>query len=98
MEESYAVGDVNFMREFLYTYTWGNESYSHEVQEQIGYFTLEEYKAFFEEIGAKIIVAREFLEPGYEEHLSRLVSLSDAKSGKEIPFPNSNCIVVVEKR
>ena len=45
-----------------------------------------------------IIVAREFLEPGYEEHLSRLVSLSDAKSGKEIPFPNSNCIVVVEKR
>ena len=98
MEESYAVGDVNFMREFLYTYTWGNESYSHEVQEQFGYFTLEEYKAFFEEIGAKIIVAREFLEPGYEEHLSRLVSLSDAKSGKEIPFPNSNCIVVVEKR
>lgn len=96
-EELYAVGDVNFMREFLYTYTWGNESYSHEVQEQFGYFTLEEYKAFFEEIGAKIIEAREFLEPGYEEHLSKLVSLSDKESGLEVPFPNSNCIIVVEK-
>ena len=96
-EELYAVGDVNFMREFLYTYTWGNESYSHEVQEQFGYFTLEEYKAFFEEIGAKIIEAREFLEPGYEEHLSELVSLSDAESGCKEHFPNSNCIIVVEK-
>ena len=96
-EELYAVGDVNFMREFLYTYTWGNESYSHEVQEQFGYFTLQEYKAFFEEMGAKIIEAREFLEPGYEEHLSKLVSLSDAKTGKKVPFPNSNCIVIVEK-
>ena len=49
------------------------------------------------EIGAKIIEAREFLEPGYEEHLSELVSLSDAESGCKEHFPNSNCIIVVEK-
>lgn len=96
-EGLYAVGDVNFMREFLYTYTWGNESYSHEVQEQFGYFTLEGYKAFFEEMGAKLIEAREFLEPGYQEHLSKLVELSDAESGCKVPFPNSNCIIIAEK-
>lgn len=96
-KESYAVGDVNFMREFLYTYTWGNESYSHEVQEQFGYLTLAEYLAFFEKLGAKVIEAREFLESGYEEHLSSLVSLYDAQGMQKVPFPNSNCIVVVEK-
>lgn len=90
-------GDVNFMREFLYTYTWGNESYSHEVQEQFGYFTLEEFVAFFRSLGARIIEAREFLEPGYEEHLGKLVELSDA-DGAPAAFPNSNCIVVAEKQ
>ena len=81
------------MREFLYTYTWGNESYAHEVNEQFGYFTLDEYKKFFESIGAKIIVAKEFLEKGYEDHLSPLVEFQDGKW-----FPNSNCIIVIEKQ
>lgn len=89
-------GDVNFMREFLYTYTWGNESYSHEVQEQFGYFTLEEFVAFFRSLGARIVEARQFLEPGYEEHLGKLVRLSNA-SGAPAAFPYSNCIVVAEK-
>lgn len=86
-------GDINYMREFLYTYTWGNESYAHEVNEQFGYFTLDEYKKFFESIGAKIIVAKEFLEKGYEDHLSPLVEFQDGKW-----FPNSNCIIVIEKQ
>jgi SAM-dependent methyltransferase len=85
-------GCANYIREFLYTYTWGRESYAHEVQEQFGYFTLEEFCSFFEKMGANIIVAKEFLEPGYREHLSELVALDPPV------FPNSNCIVVVEKR
>lgn len=85
----------NYIREFLYTYTWGKESYAHEVNEQFGYFTLNEFVSFFEEIGAKIIVANEFLEPGYTEHLSPLVDLY--KDNKKIELPNSNCIIVVEK-
>lgn len=97
-KENYAVGDLNFMREFLYTYTWGNESYSHEVQEQFGYLTLDEYRSFFERTGAKVIEARQFLEPGYEQHLSSLVQLYDAKGTKTVAYPDSNCIVVVEKQ
>ncbi|MBQ1850333.1 MAG: methyltransferase [Lachnospiraceae bacterium] len=83
--------DANFAREFLYTYTWGKQSYAHEVQEQFGYFTIEEFRDFFEGIGARILRCDAFLEPGYVSHLSPKVSLTPDE------FPNSNCIVVVEK-
>ena len=89
-------GDVNFIREFLYTYTWGAESYAHEVQEQFGYFTLSEYKEFFNELGAKIIFAEELLEPGYPDNLGKLVELLDEK-GNPAEYPDSNCIIIAEK-
>ena len=81
---------TNYAREFLYTYTWGKQSYAHEVQEQFGYFTIEEFREFFTELGAKILRCDAFLEPGYVTHLSPKVELS-------VPvFPDSNCIVVIE--
>ena len=89
-------GDVNFIREFLYTYTWGSESYAHEVQEQFGYFTLNEYKEFFKSLGAKIIFAEQLLEPGYPDNLGKYLDLLDEK-GEEAEYPDSNCIIIVEK-
>ena len=83
--------DANYAREFLYTYTWGKQSYAHEVQEQFGYFTIEEFRQFFEKLGAKILRCDAFLEPGYVTHLSPKVELSVST------YPDSNCIVVVEK-
>ena len=88
-------GDINFMREFMYTYTWGKQSYAHEVQEQFGYFTLKEYKDYLESLGAKIIVAREFLESGYPLNLGKYLDLMDA-DGNERVYPASNCIIVSE--
>ncbi|MBR6274620.1 MAG: methyltransferase, partial [Lachnospiraceae bacterium] len=82
---------TNFIREFLFTYTWGKQSYAHEVQEQFGYFTLDEFRKFFEGIGAKLIRCEEFLEPGYPLHLSPKVELIPDK------YPASNCIIVAEK-
>ena len=90
-------GDINFIREFLFTYTWGSESYAHEVQEQFGYFTLEEYKEFFEEIGAKIVFAEELLEPGYPDNLSKYAELLNEKE-EPAQYPESNCIIVAEKQ
>jgi len=96
-EENLTVtGNINFIREFMYTYTWGIESYAHEVQEQFGYFTLTEYQAFFASLGAKVLVAQELLEPGYPEHLNKLLTLLD-ENDAEVEFPPSNCIIVVEK-
>ena len=89
-------GDINFIREFMYTYTWGSESYAHEVQEQFGYWTLAEYKAFLTSLGAKLIVSEELLEPGYPEHLKEKLTLTDA-TGREVDYPPSNCILVAEK-
>jgi hypothetical protein len=92
MQGNKVSGDVNFIREFLYTYTWGAESYSHEVEEQFGYFTLNEFKKFFEdELHVKIIEAREFFEEGYYDNLKDKIGLNRKD------YPNSNCVVVVEK-
>ena len=88
-------GDINFMREFMYTYTWGKQSYAHEVQEQFGYFTLKEYTDYLESIGAKIIVARELLESGYPLNLGKYLDLLD-QDGNERVYPASNCIIVAE--
>ena len=90
-------GDINFIREFMYTYTWGIQSYPHEVKEQFGYFTLREYVEFFENLGAEILLAKEFLEPGYPDHLGKQLTLMD-ESGAEVEFPASNCILVVRKK
>ena len=90
-------GDINFIREFMYTYTWGIQSYPHEVKEQFGYFTLHEYVEFFENLGAEILLAKEFLEPGYPDHLGKQLALMD-ESGAEVEFPASNCILVVRKK
>ena len=37
---------VNDAMEFLYTYTWGEKSYVHEVNEQFGYFTPSAFREF----------------------------------------------------
>ena len=90
------VGDVNFLREFLYTFTWGSESYAHEVQEQFGYMTIEEFRSFFESLNMKIIRLDSFFEQGYQDNLSKYVDVLD-ENGVPVEYPDSNCILVVEK-
>ena len=96
LDEVTVRGDINFIREFLYTYTWGAESYAHEVQEQFGYMTLDELCACLEGLGMRVCRAEQFLEPGYAEHLLPKVRLSSPE-GKTLPLPDSNLIVVAEK-
>ena len=66
------------------------------MQEQFGYFTLGEYKEFFRELGAKIIFAEELLEPGYPDNLGKFLDLLD-ENGNVAEYPDSNCIIIVEK-
>lgn len=87
--------DINFIREFLYTYTWGEESYALEVNEQFGYFTLREMEDCLKELGMKIVYAEEYLEPGYPAHLCEKVELLEDFRWEDIP---SNCIVIAEKQ
>ena len=90
---------VNDAMEFLYTYTWGEESYVHEINEQFGYFTPSEYCRFITEtLGeqAKILECRHYLQDGYPLALSQKISFSD-ENGKRVRLPDSTCLIVIEK-
>ncbi|WP_239004495.1 methyltransferase [Paenibacillus tepidiphilus] len=90
---------VNDAMEFLYTYTWGEEAYVHEVQEQFGYFTPGRYKKFIQStLGetAQIEVFRHYLQDGYTEALrERIVIMDD--HGAEVSLPDSTCFIVIRK-
>ena len=91
---------VNDCMEMLYTYTWGDESYVQEVQEQFGYFTPSEYKDFIYKIlgdKAKIIELKHYLQDGYEEHLLPKVDIFD-ENYQPVKLPDSTGLIVIEKR
>ncbi|MFB6499429.1 class I SAM-dependent methyltransferase [Bacillus haynesii] len=99
-EKDTAVLFVNDAMEFLYTYTWGEEAYPHEVQEQFGYFTPSEFRRCIEkELGerANILVFEHYVQEGYEEHLSPKIELTD-RLGRRVPLPDSTCFIVIEKK
>ena len=90
---------VNDAMEFLYTYTWGEEAYVHEVQEQFGYFTPSYYAEFIQRnLGeqAKIEVFRHYLQEGYTEALRERVMILD-ENGMEVTLPDSTCFIVIRK-
>ena len=87
----------NDAMEFLYTYTWGEESYPMEVQEQFGYYTPSEYVKMLQKVGdCKIIECNHFLQDGYEEHLLEKIEYYDT-NWQKCSLPDSTCIIVVEK-
>ena len=89
---------VNDAMEFLYTYTWGEDSYPLEIQEQFGYLTPSEYKKLILDNlpHSKIIICEAYLQEGYEEHLLNKISIYDEKMNT-VKLPNSTCITVIEK-
>lgn len=90
---------VNDAMEFLYTYTWGEKSYVHEVNEQFGYFTPTAYQDFITSaLGdrAKILKFQHFLQDGYTIALSQKVEFFDGERNP-VRLPDSTCIMVIEK-
>ncbi len=89
---------VNDAMEFLYTYTWGEDSYPLEVQEQFGYLTPSEYIELIHNNlpNSKIILCNAFLQEGYEENLLNKISIYD-ENMNTVKLPNSTCIIVIEK-
>jgi len=89
---------VNDAMEFLYTYTWGDKSYAHEVQEQFGYLTPSEYQSLIEENlrNAEIVYLEAFLQGGYEKNLLTKVAIYDEEMNI-VKLPDSTCIIVIEK-
>ncbi|MCK0714875.1 methyltransferase domain-containing protein [Chromohalobacter sarecensis] len=88
--------NVNDAMEFLYTYTWGRDSFYREVKEQYGVFNAREYQHLLERLNLKIIHVSEYLQEGYIENLKPKVNLYD-EHGHVVDFPNSNMLLVAEK-
>ncbi|GAB6929245.1 class I SAM-dependent methyltransferase [Paenibacillus sp. JCM 10914] len=90
---------VNDAMEFLYTYTWGPEAYVHEVQEQFGYFTPEQFVACITQVlgpEALILEKRHYLQDGYTEALAGRIEFMD-EQGEPVVLPDSTCLFVIEK-
>lgn len=90
---------INDAMEFLFTFTWGKESYSHEVEEQFGYFTPTEYHDFFNQLFGKhikVIEIRHYLQEGYAEHLLPKIDFLD-ENGQATTLPDSTILLVIEK-
>ncbi|WOO36859.1 class I SAM-dependent methyltransferase [Anaerocolumna sp. AGMB13020] len=90
---------INDAMEFLYTYTWGEKSYIHEVNEQFGYFTPLGFENFITEVlgnKAKIIILKHFLQEGYTIALSQKIEFYDINRNA-VRLPDSTCLVVIEK-
>ena len=83
---------VNDAMEFLYTYTWGKNSYSLEIKEQFGYLTPTEYQNLILENlpNSKIVECKSFLQVGYEENLLNKITIYDKKMNI-VKLPNSTC-------
>jgi len=100
VEDNKVLMPINDCMEFLYTYTWGDESYVHEINEQFGYFTPSNYELFLQEtLGekAKIITLQHYLQEGYSEHLLPKVNVYNEK-GHVVDLPDSTCFIVIEKQ
>lgn len=99
INESTVQLSINDAMEFLYTYTWGEEAYPHEVQEQFGYFTPAEYKDVIKRVignKGKVLLFDHYLQDGYAEHLLSKVKLMDS-SQNVVKLPDSTCFIVIEK-
>jgi len=91
---------INDAMECLYTYTWGEEAYVHEVQEQFGYFTPSQYvECITNTFGdsADILSVRHFLQDGYTQALSPKITIMD-ENRQEVSLPDSTCLIVIEKK
>ena len=93
--------------EFLYTYTWGPNSFPYEVREQYGVLTRKQYVAMvFEiakELGMKLTEVeippnlQSYLQPGYIGPLKGKADLYDI-NGRSVDLPPSQFVLVLEKQ
>ncbi len=89
--------------EFLYTYTWGPESFPYEVREQYGVLAYDGYvEAIAGWLGADARILplpagyQSYLQPGYRAGLAGKIELFDTR-GLAVELPDSNCLIVVER-
>lgn len=87
-------GTRHAIAEFLFTLTWGIETFPREALEQYQLFTLGGYVRFAESLGFDCLHREEVTQQGYVDALAHL----EISSGDEPWFPATNALWVFEKR
>jgi SAM-dependent methyltransferase len=88
--------------EFLYTYTWGDDHYEREIQEQYGLFTPTEWIKYILDTATKfhckmkLVTYNHYLQEGYNYYLSKRVEYLDEFANK-VKLPDSNGLFIFEK-
>ena len=84
-----------FLKEFLYTFTWGEESYPREINERFGILTKNNWLNLLKESGFKIETTIESREE-YEKFLSKRVMILD-EFGNYYEYPNMTIVLKAHK-
>lgn len=85
-----------FLKEFLYTYTWGPESYHREINERFGILERNDWIKLLEDNGFRIDNVIEASEE-YEEHLKDKVSITDIYGNKYV-YPSMTVLIKAIKK
>lgn len=95
--------------EFLTTVTWGPDAFPYEIREQRAVMSRAEWSSFLLEACRKAEPERDvrevpvpadlasYLQPGYPAHLEGKVKIYDAAGERELPMPDVNGLIVIEK-
>ena len=96
IEDNKYVVSEGFLKEFLCTYTWGEESYPREINERFGILTKDEWLSLLKETGFKIETVIESKEE-YEKYLSSKINIIN-EDGSLYEYPNMSIIVKAQKQ
>lgn len=94
-DNKYLVSE-GFLKEFLCTYTWGEESYPREINERFGILTKDEWLSLLKETGFKIETVIESKEE-YEKYLSSKINIIN-EDGSLYEYSNMSIIVKAQKQ
>lgn len=85
-----------FLKEFLYTYTWGPESYPREINERFGILTKDTWLRLLKEAGFSIETVIEAKEE-YEKYLKDKIIISE-EDNSNYEYPNMTILVKARKK
>ena len=86
-------GTRHTVSEAVFTIGWGAASLAREALERFELFTLDDYTAYAEGFGLRMLHASSVTQPGYQQALAAL----DIRSGGEEWFPETNGLWVFER-
>ena len=95
IDDSYKISFA-FLKEFLYTYTWGEGSWPREIEERTGITDIDSWESMIREYGFEIESVL-YSKEEYEKYLSPKIDIK-WEDGSRFSYPYMNITLVATKR